>query len=320
MDPKCWRKSNFISMPLETNFTLADIRHLKEKQPDHPLLRDTPSLLHKSLPLTFGSYLQEAGITEGRLDFLRLPKEGILYGSGRIPIVVTEPSGRISILKEYDEYSPKEERKVLKAVSGILAPKVRYFGKKFYLEELVDPNENTSLLTVIRNGNTDEAIRLEAMAQGQLAKHKIKYAHNHTFDEINVGPLGFRITDFGTSHFFETSASRYFRDRLADVKKYGTHDFLKGFAPLNGNPDVLEYTQRKLKKISNSMTDFINHFDVLKYSLMNLKRWNADEAKTQDPWRDAINKLPLIVDTYSHELTRGVYPDDTIKLWKQTKK
>lgn len=305
-------------MPLETNFTLDDIRQLKKKRPEHKLLRDEPSLLHKSLPLRFGSYLKEAGIKNGKLDFLRTPEEGIIWGSGRIPVVVTEPNGRVSILKEYDEYDPKEERKVLKAVAGILAPHVRFFGKKFYLEELVDPNENTSLLAVARSGKTDEAIRLEAMAQGQLAKRGIKYAHNHSFDEINVGPQGFRITDFGTSHFFLTATNRDFQKQLADVRRYGTRDLLQGFSPLNDNTDVLEYTHRKLKKLSRNLTDFINHFGVLKFSAINLKKWYAEEAKADNPWRDAINKLPLIADTYAHELSRGKYPDDTIELWRTT--
>lgn len=304
-------------MPLEIGFTPEDIRFLKNKEPNHPLLNDEVSLLSKSLPLKFRGYLKEAGIHNGKIDFLRLPDEGILYGSGRIPIVVTEPRGRVSILKEYDVYSKKREQKILRKVSGILAPTVRFFGNAFYLEELVDPEQNTSLLSLARRGKKTEAIRLEAMAHAQLAKLGVAYDHNHTFDEINIGSDGFRITDFGTSRLLvPPSRSAWLKRQVDEVKTYGELDLLQRFSPLNGNANVLEYALQKLKKISRTPADLVNHFQTLKYSAMNLKRWYAEEEHTNNPWRDTINEFPVIVDTYTNEFAHGRYPENAVSLWR----
>lgn len=188
-------------------------------------------------------YLQERGEDSAVVYLMRDADDGhILRGSTRIPLKV-RTKDQTYIIKPYDSYDPYLEKQVLQVVSGLMGPQVLHMGQEFYSETLVDfskyhslydlaistgafaQDKRQNLYDYMFGARCDQMADRErlmadmvdavlpytnagAVMHANLAKLGVVYEHNHWMDEFHISEHGCGIiTDFGTSHFFQSPDS-----------------------------------------------------------------------------------------------------------------
>lgn len=192
-------------MSIETRFTVDDANLINSERLSAARARNQPLdalLVNTARLIRFvEAALREMGVGEAVVDMLRHADGSPYFGSGRIPFVVHSEEQPF-IIKRYDSItSAAEERRVLRRVSGVIAPQVLYLGKRFYAEQLVSAKGLDDLF----EESPEQAVRIGGIGHAELAQLRVNYNHEHWLDEFRWDGEKLRILDFGTAYIFADS-------------------------------------------------------------------------------------------------------------------
>ena len=260
-----------------------------------------------SLLATAEAQLTEMHIYDAAVDLIRTQEGHILWGSGRVPLVIQSAHQRF-VLKPYDVYNPTEEKRILKVVQGKLAPIVLYFGNGFYAEELIDLEKAKTLESIADSGDLRHAVIKGAEIYSELARLGINYNHRHWLDEFHLVGDNVRITDFGTSTFFrKADSSKDFSERVRYAADNGVGRYVDEFRPIPVfAPDRPNYEETKvvMAGLSENAETAVNLLYVLMTGIIGIKDYieRAGWKIGVDPraWDRAMEIFPLFVKSFAN--------------------
>jgi hypothetical protein len=248
--------------------------------------------------------LKKMGIKDAEVYLLRKRGDNICWGSYRMPLrIVTKDSE--FVIKPYESPSTDggREKKVLRQVSGKLAPKVLRFGTDFYAEELIDHDRFQTLEDIADAGYVSRAVKLGAQAHADLARLSISYAHGHWFDEFHVDGEQIRVTDFGEATFFARGERvlRNWSKELSRLDEFGPKGYIREFKPIESFDETrpeYESTTAAITALTNEHVKLLNLLRVLQCAAEGIMTYFESRGH-KEPWDMAMFHFPDFVRAFS---------------------